>query len=128
MINKKDLPLAISGDDLKEKFPRDPTVLISALKNEGIDLLKDAIYRSLIHRDVRSSPEYLIVANIRHKDALVRAKEGISNALRGLQDGISPEFIAFEIRSSLEAVGEIIGETTSEEILNRIFGQFCIGK
>ncbi|MCJ7640631.1 MAG: tRNA uridine-5-carboxymethylaminomethyl(34) synthesis GTPase MnmE [Desulfobacterales bacterium] len=128
VINKKDLPSVISVDDVKEKFPRDPIVLISALKNEGIDLLKDAIYRSLIHRDVRTSPEYLIVANIRHKDALVRAKDGISNALRGLQDGVSPEFIAFEIRSSLEAVGEIIGETTTEEILHRIFEQFCIGK
>jgi tRNA modification GTPase len=128
VINKKDLPLVISVDDVKGRFPGDPIVLISALKNEGIDLLKDAIYRSLIHRDVRTSPEYLIVANIRHKDALVRTKDGISNALRGLQDGISPEFVAFEIRSSLEAVGEIIGETASEEILHRIFERFCIGK
>ena len=128
VINKKDLPLVISVDEVKQKFPRDPVVLISALKNEGIDLLKDAIYRSLIHRDVRTSPEYRIVANIRHKDALVRAKDDISNALRGLQDGVSPEFVAFEIRSSLEAVGEVIGETANEEILHRIFEQFCIGK
>jgi tRNA modification GTPase len=128
VINKKDLPLVISVDEVKQMFVRDPVVLISALKNEGIDLLKDAIYRSLIHRDVRTSPEYMIVANIRHKDALVRAKDDISNALRGLQDGVSLEFVAFEIRSSLEAVGEIIGETANEEILHRIFEQFCIGK
>ena len=128
VINKKDLPLVISVDEVKQKFLRDPVVLISALKNEGIDLLKDAIYRSLIHRDVRTSPEYMIIANIRHKDALVRAKDDISNALRGLQEGVSPEFVAFEIRSSLEAVGEVIGETANEEILHRIFEQFCIGK
>ena len=50
------------------------------------------------------------------------------NAIRGLEEGDSPEFIAFEIRSCLEALGELIGETTSEDVLNRIFDQFCIGK
>jgi tRNA modification GTPase len=48
--------------------------------------------------------------------------------MKGLEEGISLEFIAFEIRSALEALGELVGETTTEEVLNRIFEQFCIGK
>jgi tRNA modification GTPase len=127
-INKIDLPLEFSLEDLKNRFQESPIVLISALKNEGIDDLKEAIYHYLIHRDVRSSPEHLIVANIRHKTALSQMRDNLSNVVKGLEESKSLEFIAFEIRSALEAVGEMVGETASEEVLNRIFEKFCIGK
>jgi tRNA modification GTPase len=128
IINKNDLPLMISLEEVKSRFKGDPVVLISALKNEGIDGLKKTIYTSLVHRDVRTTPEHLIVANIRHKNALTQVKDNLSNAMKGLEEGISLEFIAFEIRSALDALGEMVGETTTEEVLNRIFEQFCIGK
>ncbi len=128
IINKKDLPLRISLEDVKSRFEKDPIIPISALKNEGIDDLKKTIYTSLVHRDVRSTPEHLIIANIRHKTALTQARDNLSYAMKGLEEGTSLEFIAFEIRSALEALGELVGETTTEEILNRIFEQFCIGK
>jgi tRNA modification GTPase len=128
IINKKDLPLKISIEEVRNRFHGDPIVSISALKNEGIDDLKKTIYTSLLHRDVRITPEHLIVANIRHKAALSQVKENLSNGVMGLGEGTSLEFIAFEIRSALEALAEMVGETTTEEVLNRIFEQFCIGK
>ena len=128
IINKKDLPLELSVEAIRRQFQKGPVVSISCLKNEGIDDLKEAIYTSLVHRGVRASPEYLIVTNIRHKTALAEAKENLSNAVKGLQEGISPEFTAFEIRSALDALKEMVGETTTEEVLDRIFEQFCIGK
>jgi tRNA modification GTPase len=118
----------ISLEEVKSRFKGDPIVLISALKNEGIDGLKKTIYTSLVHRDVRTTPEHLIVANIRHKNALTQIKDNLSNSMKGLEEGISLEFIAFEIRSALDALGEMVGETTTEEVLNRIFEHFCIGK
>ena len=128
VINKKDLPLKLKIEDFRIQFKEDPIVSISCLKNEGIDDLKEAIYTSVVHRGVRASPEHLIVANIRHKTALALARENLSNTLKGLEEGISIEFIAFEIRSALEAIREIVGETATEEVLDRIFEQFCIGK
>ena len=128
ILNKNDLPSEIDLEEMKERFQTDPVVSISALKNDGIDDLKEAIYASLIHRDVRASPEHLIVANIRHKTALSQLKENLLNAIKELEEGTSLEFMAFEIRSALEALGEMVGETASEEVLNRIFQQFCIGK
>ena len=128
ILNKNDLPLKIELEEIKKRFHQDPMVSISALKNAGIDDLKKTIYASLIHGKVRSSPEHVIVANIRHKTALAQAKDNLSNALKGLEEGTSFEFIAFEIRSALESLGEMVGETTTEEVLNRIFEQFCIGK
>jgi tRNA modification GTPase len=77
---------------------------------------------------VRPSPEYLIIANVRHKRILDRVKESLSSSIEGLEKGSSLEFIALEMRSALEALGEVVGETTPEEVLSRIFEQFCIGK
>jgi tRNA modification GTPase len=128
VMNKRDLPSMISPEELKDRFRREPIVSISALKKEGIEGLKEAIFTSLIHGEVRPSPEHLIIANIRHKRALLLVTESLRNALKGLEEKTSLEFIAFEIRSALEALGEMVGETTSEEVLNRIFEQFCIGK
>jgi tRNA modification GTPase len=113
---------------VRSRFQKDPVLSVSALKNEGIDKLKEAIYHSLIHRDVRMSPEYLIVANMRHKSILAQARDNLMKAARGLEERISFEFIAFDIRAALETLGELVGETTSEEVLHRIFDQFCIGK
>ena len=128
IINKNDLPVKVSYEEVKSRFENDPIVSISALRNEGIDNLKKTVYASLVHREVRATPEYLIVANIRHKTALNQIRESLSDALKGLEEGTSLEFIAFEIRSALEALGELVGETTTEEVLSRIFEQFCIAK
>jgi len=129
ILNKRDLPAGkITVEGVRGQFPLDPVVSISALKNEGIEELKGTIYSSLIHKDIRSSPEHLIVTNIRHKIALSQAKESVSKAEKLLEEGNSLEFIAFEIRSALDALGDLVGETTPEDVLNRIFDQFCIGK
>lgn len=127
-INKKDLSAEISLEEVRVYFERDPVVSISALRNEGIDDLRDAIYASLIHRNIRSSPDQLIVATVRHKIILCAIRENLFKAVKGMGEGVSLEFIAFEIRSALESLGEIGGGTTSEEVLNRIFEEFCIGK
>jgi tRNA modification GTPase len=127
-INKKDLPLTISASSMREQFPLDPIAFISALKNQGIDELKEAIYQLLIHQSLMKSPEYAIVANVRHKNILIKTNSYIINALDGLDRDTSPEFIAFELRSALDTLGEIAGQTTPEEVLNLVFEQFCIGK
>jgi tRNA modification GTPase len=128
VVNKKDLPEKLSMEDIRSIFRFDPIVSVSALSREGIEVLKDAIYSSLIRRNIKLTGESVIVANLRHKVALESARERLLATRRGMEDGISLEFIVFEIRSALETLGEIVGETTSEEVLDRIFGRFCIGK
>ena len=128
VLNKKDLPLKVSLQDLRNLIAGSPIVPISALKNEGTDDLMAAIHDSVFYKKGRTSPDYLIIANVRHRDALTRARENLSNAVRELERKSSPEFVAFEIRLAHEALGELVGETTTEDVLNRIFGQFCIGK
>jgi len=128
VINKNDLPLRISLEEVKKRLKDEPVISISALKNEGIEDLKKTIFNSLLHRDVRATPGHLVLANIRHKTALSHLRDDLSNALKGLSERTSLEFIAFDFRSALGTLGELVGETVTEEVLNRIFQQFCIGK
>jgi tRNA modification GTPase len=128
VINKNDLPLRISLEEVKKRLKDEPVISISALKNEGIEDLKKTIFNSLLHRDVRATPGHLVLANIRHKTVLSHLRDDLSNALKGLSERTSLEFIAFDFRSALGTLGELVGETVTEEVLNRIFQQFCIGK
>jgi tRNA modification GTPase len=59
---------------------------------------------------------------------LTRAKKGISLAKESLHKNLSPEFVALDLKAALDAVGEVIGKTVTDDILNRIFSVFCIGK
>jgi tRNA modification GTPase len=128
VLNKADLGERINRLDLQGIFPEDPVVSISALKGEGIEELKSAIHDSLVKGGVRCSPEHVVVANVRHRVALGRARERLVQAIEGVERGRPPEFVALDVRGSLEALAEMVGETTPEDVLNRIFNQFCIGK
>jgi tRNA modification GTPase len=128
VLNKVDLPLKTFPETLEPFIGNSPTVYVSAMNREGISDLKGAIYGILVHSEGKRSPDHVIVANIRHKEALSLAKGYLSNAVKSLEEGNSYEFIAFELRATLESLGELVGETAPEEVLNRIFEKFCIGK
>lgn len=128
ILNKNDLPLCLNIENLKKEFKDDPIVSISALKSFGIDSLKENIFNIIIGKNVRKSPDSIIISNLRHKLSIEKARDNLKNAINNLQNGLSLEFIAFDICQALDSIGEIVGETTTEDVLNRIFEQFCIGK
>lgn len=128
VINKIDLVRRICLDEVKSFFPGDPVVYVSALRGDGIEALKDTIYKSLVKRGFRTSSEHRVITNIRHQRALDETKTYVRNAKDGLESKNSFELVAFEIRAAMEALGEVVGETTTEEVLDRIFENFCIGK
>jgi tRNA modification GTPase len=126
-VNKNDLPAQWAPTDLHRHLPEAPILSISALRGTGIDQLKRSIRSLVLHGAMDSSAEILI-SNIRHKRALEEARSAAVQIAEGLKADRSPELITLDIQQALEALGEIVGETTSEEVLNRIFSQFCIGK
>ena len=101
-------------------------IYISAREGIGIDELCRAL-RSTVDTDGVYRGE-AVVSNIRHYDALQRARESIVKAQDGLAGGISSELLSEELRMATDALGEITGEITSNEILQNIFSKFCIGK
>ncbi len=104
-----------------------PFVKLSAKTGEGIDGLRSIMVRTATGGKSMQEGSVL-VTNSRHRDALVRAQRSLKMAIETLKRGESGEFISVDLRASLDALGEITGEVTSEDILNNIFSQFCIGK
>ena len=99
-------------------------ILISA-KNGEIEPLRQELVR-LAKEQINHNGT--IISNARHYEALVRAKEAIERVQIGLQDGLSGEFLSMDLQDCLNALGEITGKITSQEVLNNIFAKFCIGK
>ncbi|HYA13650.1 MAG TPA: hypothetical protein VEF33_04845, partial [Syntrophales bacterium] len=67
-------------------------------------------------------------SNVRHKTAIDKTADLLSKAKESMINGLSPEFSAFDVRQALDCLGEIAGKTVTEEVLDRIFSTFCIGK
>ena len=134
VLNKIDLPLGMDIEAIHKKFPKDPIVSLSAITGEGFDDLKNQIV-ALIKQDDHGGPplrydakEPPMVALLRHKNALERAEHGMKRALQSAKENAPVEFLAADLREALDALGEIVGETTTDEMLDQIFNQFCIGK
>ena len=102
-------------------------VRLSAKTGEGMDQLRDRIRDLFIHADFEpgSSP---LVTKLRHQVALKLVKEALDHALDSIGDQLSGEFVALDLRIALEHLGEITGSTSNEDVLDRIFQEFCIGK
>jgi tRNA modification GTPase len=74
------------------------------------------------------STSEILLSNLRHKQAIETAREALILARQSLEAKLSEEFITLDLSRALHSLGEIVGETTTEDVLNRIFSQFCIGK
>lgn len=121
--NKTDLPHETlpSIDHFSHK------VSLSAKHKIGLDTLKKTI-DTVIWKEGPPSKEEILITNVRHREALQKALLAGEKVLEGLQTGISPEFLAMDMRLCLQELGKIIGTNIGEDILSAIFSTFCIGK
>ena len=123
-INKCDLPQRLERERItaKELTPVD----VCALTGSGLEEVRGALYRAVMGKEQKGPA--LLITSVRHRDALIKAEEGIQRALSCIKQEEPLEFTAFELREALARLGEITGETCTDEILNDIFSRFCIGK
>ncbi len=127
ILNKMDLPVVTSPTALLAHCPKKPVVETVIPEGKGLDKLKAIVSEELLGGEsvIGESP---IVTNARHQEALRRANEGLNYAIESLENGMPPDLIAVDLRISLDGLGDIVGKTTTEDILDRIFSQFCVGK
>nr|MDQ3624538.1 50S ribosome-binding GTPase [Verrucomicrobiota bacterium] len=102
-------------------------VRVSCLRQEGMEALSEAILQRVLGGGA-AQRDWSIAINARHHACLESALKFADGARAVLAEGVSPEFMAEELRAALEAVGDIVGRADQEEILGRIFSTFCIGK
>lgn len=130
VLNKSDL---LSTDRImhlvnKMKGHTGGTVIaISVRTAEGLEALRSSIQLHLAQRTLEPA-ESVAITKVRHRDALERAEAALAEALTSVRKGAEPEFVAIDLRGAADALGEVTGVITSDEILHQIFSEFCIGK
>jgi tRNA modification GTPase len=120
--NKVDLPRRLELPTLDA-----PTVEISCATGRGIESLKDTIKQLVWAGEIRADMLQVMI-NSRHQDALRRAREATANTINVLAGDGTLEIAAMELRIATNAIGEVVGKTSTEDLLDSIFSQFCIGK
>ncbi|MGC8666669.1 MAG: tRNA uridine-5-carboxymethylaminomethyl(34) synthesis GTPase MnmE [Chthonomonadales bacterium] len=130
-LNKKDLipadAAALRVQELAQRKGDGLIVPVSALLGEGIASLEEAVAR-ILHAGASGFHEGFMVTNARHQAALSDALAALDAAQNTIHSGLPPDFISIDLRGALDALGAITGETASEEVIHRIFSDFCIGK
>ena len=101
-------------------------IAVSAKNQMNIDYLKEQLYHAVIEQP--NLIDQTVVSNARHYEALTKAQESLSDVLKAMDEGITSDFIAMDIRRALAYLGEITGEVSTDDLLGNIFGKFCIGK
>jgi len=127
VINKTDLPKKL---DLKqiERYLHDKKIVeVSIKEKKNIDKLEETIVDMIWQGEIISSHKEL-VTNARHKNALISSHDAIMKTVDSLNKNLSPEFVAISLKESIDSLGLITGQTVSEDILDRIFSEFCVGK
>jgi len=126
VANKADLPSALRSGDVEALWPGAPVVSISCVTRAGLVALGETISRLALGGDLH--PADAVVSSARHQDALRRAGEHLRAAQQALSDALPLDFVSIDLREALAALGEVTGETATDDLLERIFAEFCIGK
>lgn len=124
LLNKIDLERKIELDE----FGLENILEISAKDNIGIEDMEERIYSYIVEERVEDSSEKLIITNIRHKTALEKTKDAIRNIFETIDSGMPMDLISVDLKEALDSLSEITGEISSEDILDHVFGNFCVGK
>lgn len=127
IINKTDLPTQIELEEIKQLAGEKRIVTTSLLQEEGIDELEEAI-ASLFFEGTIESSDITYVSNARHISLLHLAKETITDAIGAAQNDVPVDMIQIDVTRTWEILGEIVGDTVEESLLDQLFSQFCLGK
>jgi tRNA modification GTPase len=125
IVNKSDLPQRLDAGDLRQLARSSPICSVSARTGEGIAALKKGLRSLLIDTEVQAP---VVIANLRHRSALERSQASLTRAAISLGESYPPEFVAMDLNEARLALEEITGVIQNDDILERIFSNFCIGK
>ncbi|TKC01394.1 tRNA uridine-5-carboxymethylaminomethyl(34) synthesis GTPase MnmE [Pedobacter cryotolerans] len=122
IVNKADL----FTDEQKAEFAKKEVLFLSAKENVGVEELKTALLAKVNLHSINTSET--LVTNIRHLEALKQTENALANVLNNIDNPVTSDFLAMDIKQALHYLGEITGEVTTDDLLENIFTKFCIGK
>jgi tRNA modification GTPase len=127
VVNKADCPQRLEAGELQIMWPGVPVVSTSMLTGEGLPDLEQTI-ADLVLAGRTLFGESALITSTRHQEALRRAVENLRASSISLEQGLPLDFVSIDLRATYDALGEVTGETASDDLLDRIFSEFCIGK
>jgi len=127
IVNKTDLPQKIDMDRIKELSANQKMVTTSLLQDKGINQLEEAI-SSLFFEGVIEASDMTYVSNTRHISLLNQALQSINEAISGVEMGTPIDIVQIDLTRTWELLGEIIGDSVHESLIDQLFSQFCLGK
>ena len=127
VVNKSDRHQVVEIDQLRQMWPGAPLIHTSTLTGAGIAELEEQI-ANLVLAGKTLQGESALITSARHQESLRRASEHIRSSLQPLREGLPLDFVSIDLRAAYDTLGEVTGETASEDLLERIFSEFCIGK
>jgi tRNA modification GTPase len=122
IVNKADL----FTEQQKLEFAQKEVLFLSAKENIGVEELKNALLAKVNLHSINTSET--LVTNIRHLEALKQTENALANVLNNIDNPVTSDFLAMDIKQALHYLGEITGEVTTDDLLENIFTKFCIGK
>lgn len=117
----------IQKDNYDSEYKDFNSIKISSLTGEGIDELKDLI-KKLFYSGSITNEEDIIITNERHRELLISAEQSVRNVCEGIETGVSEDFLTIDMMDAYEALGKIVGESVEDDLADRIFRDFCMGK
>ena len=127
LMNKSDLTLCVSEEEIKEKLPKKKIISVSTSKQEGLDELKEEIRSMFFQGDISSNQE-IYITNERHQFALESARTSLDRVRESIDNRMPEDFYSIDLMDAYESLGYIIGESVDEDLVNEIFAKFCTGK
>ncbi|MFD1850994.1 tRNA uridine-5-carboxymethylaminomethyl(34) synthesis GTPase MnmE [Oceanobacillus bengalensis] len=127
IINKMDLEQKLDLAKVDKISDGKPIVTTSMLKEEGVDTLEKAIADTFFSGDIDTG-DLTYVSNVRHIQLLKKAKQALEDAMEGIELGMPLDIIQIDVTRTWEFLGEIIGDTASDSLIDQLFSQFCLGK
>jgi tRNA modification GTPase len=126
ILNKNDLSTIVTSEEL-ERATGTPVISMSAKHSEGIDELEDQIEKMFFHGGISFNDE-IYITNVRHKTCIEEAIRSLGLVLQSMDDDMPEDFWSIDLMGACDSLGQITGETTSEDLVNEIFSSFCMGK
>ncbi|MEF2291225.1 tRNA uridine-5-carboxymethylaminomethyl(34) synthesis GTPase MnmE [Virgibacillus dokdonensis] len=127
IINKTDLEQKLDLDRVYELAGGKPIVITSLVQEEGVNDLEEAIAKTFFAGDIDTG-DLTYVSNVRHIQLLKQAKQALEDAMEGLELGLPLDVVQIDVTRTWELLGEIIGDTASDSLIDQLFSQFCLGK
>jgi tRNA modification GTPase len=128
ILNKTDLPRVIAATDLQASGLSAPVVAISALTGDGLAPLRDALARAAEEIAGATDGADVAISRERHRVALAQAIDSLTKARESAAAGMPPEIVAVDVTAAADALAQITGAMTTEDVLDAVFREFCIGK